>query len=156
MATQAIDVTSPAFSADQPIPPQYTADGDDRSPPLRWSSPPPNTKSFAVVCEDPDAPSGTFVHWLAWNIASDKKELPEGIGASGRASGIVQGKNGFGKTGWAGPKPPPGKPHRYRFHVYALDANLELAPDASRSDLGRAIEGHVLGEGELVGQYGRG
>ena len=150
-----LEITSAAFRDGERIPKRFTADGEDLSPPLRWIDPPAGTRSFAIVCEDPDAPSGLFVHWVAWNIAADQRELKEGVSPSAEASGIRQGRNGFGNAGYGGPKPPPGKPHRYRFRLFALDAPLELGPGASRAELDHSIEGHVLGSGTLVGTYQR-
>jgi Raf kinase inhibitor-like YbhB/YbcL family protein len=150
-----LEVRSSAFSEGERIPETYTADGDDVSPPLRWGDPPAGTRSFAIVCEDPDAPSGVFVHWTAWNIRDDQRELKEAVAPSAEESGITQGRNDFGRTGYGGPRPPRGKPHRYMFRVHALDTPLGLPAGASRSDLTRAIEGHVLAAGVLVGKYER-
>jgi Raf kinase inhibitor-like YbhB/YbcL family protein len=151
--TKRIDVTSPAFGDGQPIPRAYTGEGDDRSPPVRWSDTPQGTRSVAIVCEDPTGTHGTFVHWLAWNIPPDRHALPEGAGAGAHIDGMTHGRNGFGRDGYAGPNPPPGSPHRYRFHVYALDQKLDLAPGAGRPELERAMNGHILGEGEVTGTY---
>lgn len=144
---------SGAFTDGDRMPRRHTADGSNVSPPLAWSEPPPGTQAFALICEDPDAPSGTFVHWLAWNIAADRRDLPEGV--LPRAPELVQGSNGFGKEGYGGPSPPPGKPHRYVFRLYALDQRIALRHGAKRDELDRAIEAHVLAEGTLVGKYGR-
>jgi Raf kinase inhibitor-like YbhB/YbcL family protein len=150
-----LELTSVAFRDGENIPAKYTADGENVSPPIRWREAPAGTRSFALVCEDPDAPSGLFVHWLAWNIEPDGRELEEAIPPSAQVDGIRQGRNGFGGAGYGGPKPPPGKAHRYRFRLFALDNRPELAPGASRVALDRAIDGHVLGEGVLVGKYER-
>src|SRR4051812_47096831 len=117
-----LEVTSPAFEDGERIPVKFTADGDDVSPPLRWGDPPTGTRTLAVVCEDPDAPSGLFVHWTAWNLRPEMREVREGFAGSEAEASIAQGRNGFGNTGYGGPKPPPGKPHRYQFRIYALDA----------------------------------
>ena len=154
-ATQRIHVTSPAFQEGASIPVRHTSDGDDVSPALHWTDAPASARSFAVVCEDPDAPSGLFVHWVAWGIPADRHDLAEGVAHTLDASGMRQGVNGFGTTGFAGPKPPPGKPHRYFFHVYALDDRPDLPVDAGRAELVEAMRGHVLAEGALVGLYGR-
>ena len=146
-------VTSSAFADGDTIPRHYTADGEDVSPPLTWSDLPHGTQSLVLVCDDPDAPSGTFVHWLAWDIEPNLCELHEGVAPLTRD--LIQGKNGFGKVGYGGPSPPPGKPHRYFFRLYALDYRPELKPGAKRAELDRAIEAHVLAEGTLMGKYGR-
>ena len=151
---QTLEVTSTAFADGEKIPPKFTADGDDVSPPLRWSDPPRETESFAISCDDPDAPSGLFTHWTAWNIEAEQREQRAGTPTSA-AFTLRQGANGFGRTGYSGPKPPPGRPHRYRFHVYALDATPDLRSGASRAEFDRAIDGHVLAEGMLMGKYGR-
>jgi Raf kinase inhibitor-like YbhB/YbcL family protein len=150
-------LSSSAFADGTTIPRRFTADGDDISPRLTWSGSPGGTVSYALVCEDPDAPSGTFVHWLAWNIPADRHELPDSFPkvASVTAGGIAQGENGFGRVGWSGPKPPPGKPHRYVFHLFALDAKLPLHAGASRADFDRALAGHALDEAVLTGTYKR-
>src|SRR5215475_6994745 len=149
MTKQRLEVTSTAFGEGDGIPRKFTGDGDDLSPPLRWSDPPAATESFAILCDDPDAPAGLFTHWTAWNIAADRREQEPGVLPTAGARGIRQGANGFREMGYRGPKPPPGKPHRYRFHVYALDVRPELRSGASRTEFDRAIAGHVLAEGLL-------
>ena len=146
-------VSSTAFADGDTIPRRFTADGENVSPPLSWSDLPTGTHSVALICDDPDAPSGRFVHWLAWNIDPDLYELHEGVPPLTRD--FVQGANGFGDVGYGGPSPPPGKPHRYFFLLYALDNRPKLRPGAKRTELQRAIEAHVLAEGMLVGKYGR-
>jgi Raf kinase inhibitor-like YbhB/YbcL family protein len=151
-----IQLSSPAFQEGGPIPQQYTGDGKDASPPLRWADPPEGTKSFALICDDPDAPRGTWVHWLLFNLPADQRELPEGVPAEvALDSEARQGNNDFGKVGYGGPAPPAGKPHRYFFRLYALDTPLDLPGGASRPQLLAAMKGHVLAEGQLMGQYGR-
>jgi Raf kinase inhibitor-like YbhB/YbcL family protein len=150
-----LNVTSSAFQNGDTVPTRYTADGQDLSPPLAWGDAPARTQSFAVICEDPDAPSGRFVHWLLWNIEANQRDLDEGLAKTAEAWGLRQGQNGFGKTGYGGPKPPPGRPHRYIFSVYALDHRPDIAGGASRAEIDHAIAGHVLAEGVLVGTYGR-
>jgi Raf kinase inhibitor-like YbhB/YbcL family protein len=150
---QRLDVTSSAFGEGDAIPLKYTADGDNVSPPIHWSDPPPETRSFAIVCEDPDAPAGTFIHWTAWNIDAQQRDMLEAIATSADLDGIRQGRNSFGKTGYGGPKPPPGKPHRYRFHVYALDVRPDTRSGSTRAELERAMIGHILAEGVLMGKY---
>ncbi len=151
-----IQVSSPAFHEGATIPQQYTADGKDVSPPLHWSSGPEGTQTYALVCEDPDAPRGTWTHWVLFNLPADKHELQEGIVHDRElAGGARQGKNDFGKIGYGGPSPPRGKPHRYFFKVYALEAPLDLPAGATREQLLAAIKGHALAEGHLMGHYGR-
>ena len=154
-------VTSTAFLEGGTIPKEYTADGDDISPPLFWSGAPAGTKTFAVVCDDPDAPrNDPWVHWVLFNLAanatSDSYVLPEHVpaqedlGALGR-----QGRNDFRKIGYGGPAPPPGKPHRYYFKVYALNVLLDIKPGATKQQLEHAMKGHIVAEGKLMGKYGR-
>jgi len=151
-----IQVSSPAFAEGDRIPVKHTADGDDVSPELRWSGAPPNTKSFALVCEDPDAPRGNWTHWVLFNIPADKTNLAEGVSKEKELpDGARQGKNDFGKIGYGGPSPPKGKPHRYFFKLYALDTKLDLPAGATRQQVLDAIKGHVLAEGQLMGLYGR-
>ena len=151
-----LELTSTAFQDGEPIPPAYTADGLNKSPPLKWSEPPAGTKSLALVCEDPDAPKGTFIHWVAFNIPTEARELDEGIPQEQKLpNGIVQGANGMGQVGYAGPSPPRGKPHHYHFKLYALDTSLGLEPGTGASDVKAATAGHVLAESDLVGTYGR-
>lgn len=151
-----ITLTSTAFGPGEPIPKEYTADGRNASPPLRWDDPPQATKSLALVCEDPDAPSGTFTHWVAYNLPADTRELGEGVPAKKELpDGTRQGTNDFNKLGYGGPSPPPGKPHRYVFRLFALDAKLDLSAGASRQELTAAMRDHVVGTGELTGSYGR-
>jgi Raf kinase inhibitor-like YbhB/YbcL family protein len=151
-----IELTSPAFGEGEPIPKQYTGDGKDVSPALRWSGVPDGSRSFALVCEDPDAPRGTWVHWVLFNLPAEARELAEGVPPrESLENGARQGKNDFGKIGYGGPAPPRGKPHRYFFKLHALDANLDLKAGATRNQLLDAMKGHVLAEGQLVGKYGR-
>jgi Raf kinase inhibitor-like YbhB/YbcL family protein len=151
-----LDVTCTAFREGENVPRQYTADGKNISPPLQWGEPPEGTQSIALICDDPDAPRGTWVHWVLYNLPGDSRGLPEGVpGRDSLDGSSVQGKNDFGKVGYGGPSPPRGKPHRYYFKVYALDAALGLEPGATKADLVAAMQGHVLAEGQLMGQYGR-
>jgi Raf kinase inhibitor-like YbhB/YbcL family protein len=147
-----IHITSTAFEEGQPIPKKYSADGPNVSPPLAWDAPPAGTKSLALVCEDPDAPRGTWTHWVLFNLPAETRKLEEGAKLPG---GAVQGTNDFGKLGYGGPSPPPGKPHRYFFKLYALDTQLDLPAGARRQQLLDAVKGHVLAEGQLMGTYGR-
>lgn len=148
----AIELTSSAFSNGQSIPSEYTGDGSDRSPPLRWTDPPEGTKSLTLICEDPDAPRGTWTHWVLFDLPASTRELPEGTKL---IDGARQGKNDFGKLGYGGPAPPRGKPHRYFFKLYALDSPLKLSAGATRAQVLSAIKGHTLAEAELMGTYQR-
>jgi Raf kinase inhibitor-like YbhB/YbcL family protein len=151
-----MQLTSTAFTEGQPIPARYTADGENVSPPLRWDAPPDATRGLALVCEDPDAPRGTWTHWVVFNLPPNCRELAEGAGRNGGVpDGAVEGLNDFGRLGYGGPSPPPGKPHRYFFKLYALDAPLDLQSGLSRPELLAAMKGHVLDQAILVGKYGR-
>jgi Raf kinase inhibitor-like YbhB/YbcL family protein len=145
-----IQVSSHAFEPGGAIPREYTGEGRDVSPPLAWSGLPEGARELALVCDDPDAPR-PFVHWVLYKIPAERSGLPEGsVGAA------LEGKNDFGGTGYRGPMPPRGHgTHRYRFRLYALDAELEVVAGLTRDELLRAIEGHVLAEGELVATYER-
>lgn len=152
----AFELKSPAITSGGDIPKKHTCDGADASPPLEWSSPPAGTKAFALVCEDPDAPSGMWAHWVLWGIAPAATGLAEGVKPDATLpDGSRHGRNDFGKLGHNGPCPPPGKPHRYFYRLYALDAVPTLEPGATRRQLLDAIKGHVLGQAELMGRYGR-
>lgn len=156
-AAMPFSLKSTAFQDGADIPRQYTCQGADISPALSWTEPPQNTKSFALITDDPDAPAGTWVHWVAWNIPAGTHQLPENVSKSGDLpGGGHQGSNDFKKTGYSGPCPPPGKPHRYFFKLYALDATLDLNPGATKNDVEQAMKGHVLGEARLMGKYQRG
>jgi Raf kinase inhibitor-like YbhB/YbcL family protein len=145
------------FEASDAIPARYTCDGEDVSPPLRWSDVPPDTRSFALVVDDPDAPAGTFVHWLLYDVPADVRELSEGIATRDVVPGVgTQGLNDFGRVGYGGPCPPAGRPHRYVFTLYALDSRLDLAPRQRKSQVLRAVRDHVLARTELLGQFERG
>ena len=150
-------VTSTAFQQDGTIPKQYTGEGKDLSPPLAWSGGPANVKSFALICDDPDAPrKDPWVHWVLFNVPGDVKELTEGASRSaGLPAGATEGKNDFGKIGYGGPMPPPGKPHRYYFKLYALDTMLDMKEGATKQQVESAIEGHIVAEGQLMGKYAR-
>ncbi len=153
-----MQVTSSAFQEGETIPKKYTGDGSDLSPPLRWTGAPAGTKSLAIICDDPDAPAGTWVHWVLFNLPADTRELEEGVPTKETLpNGARQGKNSWGSNniGYRGPSPPPGKPHRYFFKVYALDAMLDLAAGADKAQLEKAMKGHVLGQGQMMGKYGR-
>jgi Raf kinase inhibitor-like YbhB/YbcL family protein len=151
-----IDVSSADFKEGETIPVPYTADGKNISPALRWTAAPDATKSFALMCDDPDAPRKTWVHWVIFNIPASSQELPEAVPTKETlADGARQGKNDFGKIGYGGPSPPPGKPHRYYFKLYALDIALDLPAGSTKDKLLGVMKGHVLAEGQLMGRYGR-
>jgi Raf kinase inhibitor-like YbhB/YbcL family protein len=151
-----LQLTSSAFQEGQSIPKQFTGEGKDSSPPLRWSDPPEGTKSFALICDDPDAAGKTWVHWVIFNLPGNLRELPEGVPAQETlANGAKQGKNDFGKVGYGGPMPPRGKPHRYFFKLYALDQVLDLPAGSTKDQLVAAMKGHELAQGQLMGQYAR-
>ena len=151
-----IQLTSSAFNEGQPIPKKHTGDERDVSPPLKWSGAPSNTVSFALIADDPDAPVGTWVHWVLYDLPAATAELAENIEKSQYLpAGAKQGLNDFRRLGYGGPCPPPGKPHRYFFKLYALDKMLELKPGVTKNDVCKAMEGHVLAEGQLMGTYQR-
>jgi Raf kinase inhibitor-like YbhB/YbcL family protein len=146
-AKQPLTVTSSAFRADTAIPPEYTCDGTQVPPPLTWSRVPTGTRSIAVFIDDPDAPTGTFTHWLITGIPPTAASIPVG---GTLPDGAVASKNGKGDVGYAGPCPPSGR-HHYVFHVYALETTIP--PPGGKSDFLAAIDGHILGEGQLIGRY---
>jgi Raf kinase inhibitor-like YbhB/YbcL family protein len=151
-----LELTSTGIQEGKAIPQQYTGDGKNLSPPLKWANPPESAKAFALICEDPDAPRKVWTHWVIFNLPPASRELSEGVPAEAQLSnGAVQGKNDFNQIGYGGPAPPPGKPHRYFFKLYALDQQLELRSGATKEQLLEAMKGHVLGEGQLMGTYGR-
>lgn len=151
-----IQITSTAFVEGQPIPEKHTCDGKDVSPPLQWTNPPAETKSLALIADDPDAPVGTWVHWVLYGLPRETTGLPEGLDKSQYVlRSARQGLNDFKRLGYGGPCPPRGKPHRYFFKLYALDTEIELKPGATEKELLRAMEGHILGEGQLMGTYAR-
>ncbi|KPJ53199.1 phosphatidylethanolamine-binding protein [candidate division TA06 bacterium DG_24] len=152
----AITLQSSAFEEGGTIPARHTCEGDDVSPPLSWGDVPEGTKSIALICDDPDAPRGTWVHWVIYGLAPDMRELAEGIPAEKALSeGGSQGTNDFRRIGYGGPCPPKGPAHRYFFKLYALDAEIGLEAGASKSDLLDAMEGHILAQGQLMGMYQR-
>jgi Raf kinase inhibitor-like YbhB/YbcL family protein len=151
-----LELKSPAFIQGGKIPRQATCDGGDISPALSWSESPQGTQSFALITEDPDAPSGTFVHWVVYNLPANARSLPERIpGSEEIPGGGMQGTNDFPATGYEGPCPPPGKPHRYFFKLYALDSKLDLKAGARKLEVEQAMKGHVLAQGQLMARYGR-
>lgn len=149
-------ITSPAFADGTPVPREHTCDGTGSSPGLAWSEIPVNTRSFALVCDDPDAPRGTWVHWVLFNLPADAVELAPAVPPAPQLpSGARQGVNDSGDLGYGGPCPPRGPSHRYFFRLYALDCTLNLAPGVKRPDLDHAMAGHVLAEATLMGTFQR-
>jgi len=150
-----IKITSSVFEDGGLIPAEYTCDGADMSPPLQWGVVPEGTKSIALICDDPDAPMGTFVHWVIFGLPAETRELAENIPSDETLpNGAKQGKSDFGRIGYGGPCPPSGT-HRYFFKIYALDTEIALAAGASKRELVKAMEGHILGQGQLIGKYKR-
>ena len=150
-----IQLTSTAFTEGNPIPSQYTCDGTDISPPLKWSNVPENARSLALICDDPDAPLGTWVHWVMFNIPPSATELAEAVPSDEVLdNGARQGKNDFKRLGYGGPCPPRGT-HRYFFKLYALDTELDLSAGAKKKDVEGAMQGHILAQGQLMGTYTR-
>jgi len=154
-APAALPLSSPAFEPGQPIPSRYTCQGEDISPPLEWQAPPPGTQSFALIMDDPDAPGAVWVHWVVYNLPPGARGLPEAAAGSqtstGLPEGAVTGTNSWRRAGYGGPCPPSGE-HRYFFRLYALDTTLDQQP-LDKQALLKAIDGHILGQGELVGTY---
>ncbi len=155
-----LTIESSAFPHNQAIPRKYTGDGQDVSPPLHWSAPPPGTHELALIVDDPDAPaSGPWVHWVLYKIPPTLKALPENVAPSLRVSqpgGLLQGKNSWDKVGYGGPAPPRGHGlHHYHFKLFALSKPLLLDPGARKAALLEAMAGHVIAEGELIATYQR-
>ena len=151
-------ISSSAFAHNGAIPPKYTCDGADVSPPLGVLDPPPEALSLVLICDDPDAPGGTFVHWVLYNLPPDTRSLPEGVPAFEilrELGGARQGKSDFHRIGYGGPCPPPGPAHRYFFKLYALDGKTNVRPGASKAELEKAMQGHILAQTELMGRYKR-
>ena len=151
-----IELRTTAFTPGGFIPKRFTCEASDVSPSLAWTDPPPGTQSFAIIEDDPDAPSGTFVHWLVYDLPASYRRLPEAlVGSDQMPGGGRQGTNDFSRTGYSGPCPPRGRPHRYFIRLYALDAKLDLRPAATRKELEAAMKGHILAQAELMGRYQR-
>lgn len=151
-----IKLTSTAFKEGGDIPKKHTCDGTDISPHLSWESIPANIKSIALICDDPDAPMGTWVHWVIFNIPPKDVEIAENVMKEKELkNGAKQGENDFGKIGYGGPCPPGGSKHRYFFKIYALDTFLELNAGITKEELVSAMESHILDEGKLMAKYGR-
>ena len=150
-----MELKSLAFEAGDLIPAKYTCDGSDVSPPLSWSDAPSGTQSFALISDDPDAPRGTWVHWVAWNIPATSRSLDEGLPKQDSLpNGMKQGTTDFRRVGYGGPCPPSGT-HRYFFKLYALDTSLSLPSSTTKAALEKAMQGHILKQGELMGVYRR-
>lgn len=150
-------ITSSAFKNGKPIPKEYTADGKDVSPPLSWGAGPNLTKNYVLIMEDPNAPGKTpFVHWIVYGLAPQQTSLPEGASSVvAKSSNLMEGKNSKGLTGYVGPEPSPGKPHRYVFEIFAIDVPLKFDALPTKQDIVEAIKDHVLMQGELTGTYQR-
>lgn len=152
-AKTSFELRSPDFEPGGRIPSSFTCEGEDRPPRLAWGDPPPGTRSLALVLSDPDAPGGSFLHWLVYDLPPDTRSLG---GAAPLPAEAREGRNDFGRRGYGGPCPPPGdRPHRYVFKLYALDTQLELTPGADGAAFHAAAKGHLLGEASLEGNYGR-
>ncbi len=153
----AFSLTSTAFKEGTAIPVKHTCDGADVSPPLAWSGAPPGTAAFALIADDPDAPVGTWVHWVLYNLPATVSDLPENVAKVETLDlgGARQGRTDFRRPGYGGPCPPPGPAHRYFFKLYALDAPLTLKTGAQKKDVEAAMQGHVLGTAQLMGTYAR-
>jgi Raf kinase inhibitor-like YbhB/YbcL family protein len=151
-----INLNSSAFESGDSIPKQFTCDGEDASPPLSWSGVPEGTLSLALILDDPDAPTGIWVHWVLFNIPPSLTSLPTRVQKDAVVDGIgSQGNNDSRRTGYSGPCPPRGKPHRYYFKLYALDTTLNIGPGATKTQVEGAMQGHILAQGQIMGTYGR-
>jgi hypothetical protein len=150
-----LQLKTTAFRPGGTIPTPFTCSGENISPALSWGQPPPGTKSFVLVMDDPDAPAGTWVHWIVYNLPPSARGLPGHVPAGNIAGGGKQGVNDFPTEYYSGPCPPPGKAHRYFFHLYALDTTLDLRAPVHRRDVDAAMRGHVLAQGELIGTFAR-
>jgi Raf kinase inhibitor-like YbhB/YbcL family protein len=151
-----IQLTSSDFRHGDAIPKVHSCEGDNLSPALSWTGVPVERRSLALICEDPDAPRGTYVHWVLYNLSGETVELSRGVPTVPELpSGACQGRNDSGEIGYTGPCPPPGKPHRYYFRLYALDIMLSLPYGVSQPELERAMANHVLAQGTLMGTYQR-
>jgi len=149
-------ISSSSFSQGGEIPRKFTCDGADVSPELSWTGAPAGTQSFALIADDPDAPVGTWTHWVLYDLPSQTAALPEGVSKVDEVpSGGRQGRNDFRKIGYGGPCPPPGRPHRYFFKLYALDRMLNLKPGSSKQEVEQTMQNHILGKAELMGKYQR-
>ncbi|ADP77054.1 phospholipid-binding protein, PBP family [Methanothermus fervidus DSM 2088] len=148
-------IFSKAFKNGEKIPKKYTCDGQDISPPIKWEDIPENTKTLVLICEDPDAPGKTWVHWVLFNIPPEIEELPEGVENKEKLeNGAIHGVNDWGRLGYGGPCPPSGT-HRYYFRLYALDTELKLEPGAKKEEVVEAMKDHIIDQAELMGTYSR-
>jgi Raf kinase inhibitor-like YbhB/YbcL family protein len=153
---QTMHLTNTSFKDGSQIPAKYTCSGANISPQLAWSAPPARTASLALIVTDPDAPRGTWVHWVLYDLPAETRALPEGLPALGQLpDGALQGRNDFGEIGYGGPCPPPGAPHHYIFTLYALDAKLNLPVGEKRAQVEAAMQGHILANGKLIGIFQR-
>jgi Raf kinase inhibitor-like YbhB/YbcL family protein len=154
-----LTLSSSSFRNNQPMPAKFSCEGEDSSPSLKWEGAPSGTKSFALICDDPDAPGGTWIHWVAYAIPANITEFPENVAKTDTVAGLAgmkQGVNDFGKVGYGGPCPPRGHGvHHYHFRLYALDTELKLVPRIKRQQLDAAMKGHILAQTEWVGTYQR-
>jgi len=156
LANPSLTLTSPVFANNAHIPVKFSCNGDNVSPALDWSGAPPSTRSFVLIVKDPDAPLGTFHHWIIFDIPASVASLPEGVPPNpNTAFGATQGLNDSGTIGYTGPCPPHGKDHHYHFHLYALDRRLGLSSNADDSQVEAAMQGHILGQTDLVGIFER-
>ncbi len=154
--TAKMQIQSSAFKEGATIPKKHTCDGEDISPALSWSAAPAGTKSLVLICDDPDAPVGTWVHWVLFGLRPDTTALPEDVPKKDEVlAGAKQGRNDFRKIGYGGPCPPAGKPHRYFFKLYAIDVEPQLKVGATKAEVMKAVDGHILAEAQLMGRYGR-
>ena len=151
-----LELKSPDFTAGGTIPKHFTCESADVSPALKWNGPPARTQSFVLIADDPDAPVGTWVHWVIFNLPANLRALPQNCPKIEESpDGSRQGRNDFGKIGYGGPCPPPGKPHRYFFKLYALDTELNLMPGATKKAVEAAMQGHILAQAEYIGRFSR-
>jgi Raf kinase inhibitor-like YbhB/YbcL family protein len=151
-------LTSPAFADNTRMPDRYTGEGENISPPLNWGEPPPETVSYALICSDPDAPSGNWIHWVLYGLGKERRSLPEGVPKTKTLADLGEAKQGLNTSrqiGYSGPLPPPGKAHHYHFRLSALDTQISLPSGATEAELKKAMAGHILDKTELVGLYSR-
>jgi Raf kinase inhibitor-like YbhB/YbcL family protein len=149
-----LNLRSASFQADGDIPSKFTCDAQDVSPALAWADPPAETRSFALIADDPDAPTKTIVHWVLYDLVAGTRSLPEGIAKQASLpDGSRQARNDHGTIGYSGPCPPHGPAHHYFFKLYALDSTIDLKPDAGKEDLERAMDGHILAQSQLIGRF---
>jgi len=156
MIEEKLILSSSGFAEGETIPVRYTCDGEDLSPPLAWTGAPAETQAFALICDDPDAPVGTWDHWIVFNLSAEMTSLPEGVNTKDElGKSLCHGRNSWKRTGYGGPCPPPGKPHRYFFKLYALSAPVDLPDNTTKAELLEAMKPLVLASANLMGIYGR-